>query len=94
MAFWYKNKQDNYVIRVRVSPNSSSLRIIQIKDEFIKIGLTSQPEKGKANDELISFLSKKLNLPKKNFSIIKGSTNKNKDLEIIGLESEEMFYDN
>ncbi len=93
MAFWYKNKDQNIVIRVRVVPNSY-LRIIQINEGFIKIGVVSIPEKGKANAELIKFLSKKLNLPKKNFSIIKGDTAKNKEIEIIGLHSVEVFYDN
>ncbi|MFI3241667.1 MAG: DUF167 family protein [Alphaproteobacteria bacterium] len=93
MNFWYKNKNGNVVLRVRIAPNSSCLRIIEINDDYIKIGVCSVPEKGKANGELIKFLSKKLKLPKKNFSIIKGLLDKNKQIEILDLENMEALYD-
>lgn len=51
-------------------------------DETIKIRLKAVPEKGKANAEVIRFLSKELGLPKENVSIISGSTDRTKLIKI------------
>jgi uncharacterized protein len=71
-------------IKVKVIPGSS-------KDEFagrygedaFRIKIAAQPEKGKANEKLIRFLSKNLNIPLKNIRIIKGLTSAYKTIEII-----------
>lgn len=56
-------------------PRSSKTEIAGIMDdETIKIRIKAVPEKGKANNELIKFLSKELNIPKENISIISGKT--------------------
>lgn len=67
---------------IKVIPKSSQNQIIEQKDDFLKIKLKAIPEKGKANDELIKFLSKHFKIPKSNINIIKGQTNKNKIIEI------------
>ena len=50
--------------------------------DTIKIKIAAQPEKGKANDELIRFLSKKLKIPANRIRIIKGLSSHNKLVEI------------
>jgi len=47
-----------------------------------KIRLKSVPEKGKANDELIRFLSDELDISKKYIEILSGTTSQNKTLKI------------
>ncbi len=77
---------DGYMIRVRLQPNSSSCQIkdiLLIDDEYyLKITVCSVPEKGKANNELISFLSKKLKLSKSSFVIISGELDRYKKILI------------
>ncbi|OGJ43725.1 hypothetical protein A3I58_01720, partial [Candidatus Peregrinibacteria bacterium RIFCSPLOWO2_02_FULL_39_10] len=56
-----------------------------IKDEegqTIKIRIKAAPEKGKANKELIKFLSKEFSIPKQNIEIISGKTSQLKLLKI------------
>ena len=53
------------VIRVRVSPNSSSCSVNGIMTaadgaKMLKISVNAVPEKGKANKELIEFIAKRL----------------------------------
>ncbi len=69
-----------------MQPNSSCCRILGIFNapdgDFLKISVISVPEKGKANQELISFLAKKLKLAKSAFSIIGGELDRYKKILI------------
>ncbi len=51
-------------------------------DDTIKIRIKAAPEKGKANAELIKFLSKQYGLPKEKISIISGSTDRTKLIKL------------
>ena len=86
MAFYQKTK-DGYVLRVRLTPNSSCCCIKEIiqnsgGEDFVKINVVSVPEKGKANKELVDFLAKKLKLPKSCFEVITGQTDRWKKISI------------
>ena len=50
--------------------------------EYLKINIISIPEKGKANIELINWLSKKLKIAKSNITIISGELDRYKKLLI------------
>lgn len=81
-----------YILRIRVSPNSSILGIQgrftdTTGQTFLKVGINSAPEKGKANIELIKFLSKLLKIAKSNFTIIYGQTDRYKKLELTTAHS-------
>lgn len=81
-----------YILRIRVSPNSSVLgiqgRFTDTSGQtFLKVGINSAPEKGKANIELIKFLSKLLKIAKSNFTIINGQTDRYKKLELTTAHS-------
>lgn len=77
-------------ISLKVRPGSSKVGVEKIGDE-IKIKLHSHAEGGKANKELIEFLSKKLKVPKRDITIVKGQTSKNKIIEINGLSEDEIL---
>ncbi|MDD4289845.1 MAG: DUF167 domain-containing protein [Patescibacteria group bacterium] len=68
---------------IKIQPNANENKIVEEKDDFLKIKIHAIPEHGKANDELIKFLSKHFKIPKSNIGIIKGKTSKNKIVEII-----------
>jgi len=78
-------------IRVKVTPKSHKTELIKISKDNIdgedtityKIRLKAVPEKGKANEELIDFLSDYFSLPKQNFSIISGKTDRVKLIKIL-----------
>ncbi len=67
---------------VTVVPNASITEIVGMHDCALKIRLAARPVYGKANDELIRFLAKKLGLAPSEISIDKGSTGKRKRIEI------------
>jgi len=53
-----------------------------IKVSTIKIRIKAVPEKGRANAELIKFLSGELNVPKENISIISGASSQLKLVKV------------
>jgi uncharacterized protein len=78
-------------LRIKVIPKSHKTELVEILEEqtndgptqTYKIRLKAAPEKGRANDELIRFLSKELKVPKANISIISGKTDRIKLLRIL-----------
>jgi hypothetical protein len=60
-------------LRIKVIPKSAKNQVVDImEDETIKIRIKAAPENGKANAELIKFLSEELNVLEKNVLIISG----------------------
>ncbi len=79
----FKEKGEIY-LRVKVRPNVSENKIKEIlEDSTIKIDITAKPEKNKANNEVIKFLSKEFGVLKNNVKIISGSKDKVKLIKII-----------
>ena len=90
----YELSKQGIILRVRLTPNSSSCFIKGVFENaeglhFLKIGVVSVPEKGKANKELIGFLAKKLCIAKNKIQIISGDTDRYKKI-LISEENDEI----
>ncbi|MFH1643729.1 MAG: DUF167 domain-containing protein [bacterium] len=72
----------SFIIDVKVIPASGRQFFFLDKSEKLKCYLKNPPEKGKANDELIKLISKKLSLPKSNIEIVLGAKDRNKKIKI------------
>ena len=84
---FYEDTKQGIIIRVRLTPNSSCCKVtglFQTPDEttFLKVNIISVPEKGKANKELISWISKQLKIAKSDLSIISGELDRYKKILI------------
>lgn len=69
-------------VKLIIRPGSAVSEICGIHDGRIKIKLSSAPEKGKANRELIKFISKKTGIPTKNIKIIAGEKSVYKEISV------------
>lgn len=78
----HKQTEKGILINIKISPNSKKNEIIK-GDEITKIKITAQPIDGKANKELVEFLSKTFKIPKTSIKIVKGETNKEKSVLFI-----------
>ena len=78
-------------ISVRVSPNSTRNEVVGFNDRVWQVKVSAPPIKGKANKELIAFLSKILGVGRSSLSIIKGHTSRNKLMAIDGLTQAEVM---
>ena len=72
-------------IVVRVQPNASRNEVLGFKDDVLRMKIAAPPVKGKANQELIEFLSDILGIRKSDLFIEKGTTGKKKVISITGL---------
>ncbi len=82
------SKKGDLFLKVKVQPNSSKSGISGIFDGALKVSLNSPPVEGKANDELIKYLSKFLHIPKRNIEIVQGERGRIKTVKIEGISEE------
>lgn len=67
---------------MQVSPNARTNEIVGVRDEVLKVRLQAQPVDGKANDALVRYIAKMLNVPQRTVMIIRGHTSKRKVLQV------------
>ncbi|HCB56357.1 MAG: hypothetical protein UU08_C0035G0001 [Candidatus Uhrbacteria bacterium GW2011_GWE2_40_58] len=71
------------ILTLFVKPNARENAILEWVDkDTLKVSVKATPEKGKANKELIQFLSNEWNIPKSAIVITRGITAKIKQLTI------------
>jgi len=70
-------------IKIYVKPNSGKNSVEGFYNGRIKIKICGPPQDGKANRELLDFISKKTGVPKKNIRIVTGERSNLKEIEII-----------
>ena len=73
------------MIPLRVHPNAAANELVSFIDGALRVKVAAPPVKGKANKELVAFLSKVLGVSKGSLTIVKGHTSRNKVIAIAGL---------
>jgi len=58
------------IFEFKIVPNSKNTKFLWINWDKLKLKISSPPENNKANNEIIDYLSKQLEINKKNISII------------------------
>jgi uncharacterized protein (TIGR00251 family) len=69
-------------VEIVAKPGASRRGIVRIDPRGLVVALNSAPEKGKANDELIEFLSRELKIPRSSFQIVRGETSRHKTIRM------------
>ena len=77
-------------IAVHVRPNAARNEVVGTVDGVWQVRVSALPVRGKANEELIAFLSKILGVSKGSIGIISGHTARNKIVAIDGLSREDV----
>jgi uncharacterized protein (TIGR00251 family) len=85
-----KNRQESRRLTVKVTPNAGRNEITGWRDGALLVKVAAPPEKGKANQELVDFLSRALGVRKSAVAVVKGLTSRNKDIIIEGMSREEI----
>lgn len=71
------------ILPIKVIPRAKKTEFVgRMGDETLKIRLKAVPEKGRANEELISFLAESLHLSKEDIEIASGFTDARKLVRI------------
>jgi len=69
-------------IEIKVAPSSGRQYCVLDKTGALKCFLKSPPERGLANEELITLLAKAIGVPKQHVSILLGATGRKKVIKI------------
>jgi uncharacterized protein (TIGR00251 family) len=77
-------------LNLKVTPNSRANQVTGVLDGIVGIKIKAPPTEGKANTELVNYLSNLLNIPKSAVTIIRGHTSRNKSVEISGMGAEDL----
>ena len=75
---------------VKVTPRSSKSEVVSFEGALLKVRLHSPPDKGKANEELISVLSEFFHTPKSSISLVKGMASRSKRVVLNNVSFEEI----
>lgn len=74
---------DGFVtIQILAHPGSSQQRIVRLEARGLVVALNSRPDKGKANDELIGLLARRLRVPRTAITIVRGQSARRKTVRI------------
>ncbi len=69
------------ILHIKVIPKAKKAEFVErLQDGTLKIRVKAAPEKGKANEELIQFLSEALSLPREEILIVRGQAQKRKQM--------------
>jgi len=70
------------LITLLVKPNSKKVFINQLNSETYEVAISSKPEKGKANKEIIEVLAKFFKIKKTQITILRGQRSQKKIIQI------------
>jgi uncharacterized protein (TIGR00251 family) len=76
-------------LAIRVTPRASRNEIVEVlSDGTVRIRLTAPPVEGKANEALVEFLSKVLDVAPSRIEIVAGITGRDKLVSILDLDAD------
>lgn len=70
------------LLHIYVQPKASKSRIVGLYDGCLKLAVAAPPVDGKANEEVIRFLSRLLNIPGRDIALHSGAQSKRKKIRI------------
>lgn len=83
MSHFHWQTGSTLILHCHIQPNASCNEITGLHGDALKIRLQAPPVDGKANRELVSFLSKVFGVPKSQIELLKGQSNRRKTVSVI-----------
>ena len=83
----FRRSKKGVTVKIRVEPRSSRKGVSGVLGDALKVRVNSPPVGGAANEELIEILSDEFGIRKTAMRIIRGSTSRDKVVEIEGVDS-------
>jgi len=78
----FRMNSDKIRIEIKAIPSASKTEFAGVKDGRLRVRVAAAPEDGKANAELLSFLSKRLGCGKRELRIVSGEKSRVKAIEM------------
>jgi uncharacterized protein (TIGR00251 family) len=78
-------------LEVKVTPGTVRSEVTGVREGILHVKIAAPPVRGKANKELIDYLSRALDVSRSDISIVKGEASRHKVIEVEGLDREEIL---
>ena len=85
MNNYFRIEGDTIKLEIKAVPGASKTEFAGVKDGRLRIRLAAAPEAGKANAELLNFLSKALGCAKRDLRLVSGEKSR---LKVVALPAE------
>ena len=85
MPTFFLPTRQGYVLRLTVVPGAQRTQVVGLLGDRLKVRLAAPPEKGAANQELIAFLARSLDLPRSSFKLTLGAQSRTKVVTVSDL---------
>jgi len=79
---------EGVVIRLRIVPRASSNAVVGVHGDAVKIRLQAPPVDGKANKDLLRYLSKRLGVARSSLSLVSGERSREKEVLVRGSDEQ------
>jgi uncharacterized protein len=77
-------------LELKIIPNAPRNEVVGWLGSALKVKVHAPALEGRANDELLDFLSAQLNVPRRSLTLLRGDKSRQKIVRIEGLDSVEM----
>ena len=90
-ALIVQDTTDGAILTVHIQPKASATECVGIHGDAIKIRVAGPPVDGKANDELIRFLARRLSIPITSVQIHSGAGGRHKRVFVKGATAQQVM---
>jgi len=82
--------QGKATLEVRLRPAARTSGIEGFRDGVLHASVKEPPREGRANRALVALVAEALGVPKRDVTIVRGASSRNKVLSVVGLSSGEV----
>jgi uncharacterized protein len=75
-------------LRLRIVPNAKRSEVVGPHGDALKLKIAAPALEGRANEELVDFLSVKLGVPRRSIVLVGGEKSRDKVIEVEGMEED------
>jgi uncharacterized protein (TIGR00251 family) len=76
---------DGAILDIKVIPRAGRTQLAGTRDGALLVRLAAPPVEGAANTELLAWLARRLDVPKRQIALISGERNRAKRVKVIGI---------
>lgn len=81
---WLKQTPTGIILNLHCQPGAKLTKVVGLHDGCLKISLQAPATENKANELLLTWLSKQLRVPQRQIQFVSGQNSRNKRVEIWG----------
>jgi len=80
---WCRRDGDDWMLAIRVQPNASVSEVAGEYGDQLRVRLAAPPVDGRANEALVTFLARALDVPKSSVSVARGQSSRSKTVRVV-----------